>query len=100
MWPYHCGSMHRLVNARAGVASSMPTASLDPTRQHARPAMLSRQEGRVDAMTTDQIIERLEPWLAKHRRPAWRPVVKEGDGPATASKFCGTPWIDPDAPLA
>jgi uncharacterized protein YwqG len=49
-------------------------------------------------MTTDQKIKRLEPWLAKHRRPAWRPVVKEGDGPATASKFCGSPWIGPDAP--
>jgi hypothetical protein len=49
-------------------------------------------------MTTDQIIEKLGPWLAKHRRPAWRPVVEEGDGPTTVSKFCGTPWIGPDAP--
>lgn len=49
-------------------------------------------------MTTDQIIEKLEPWLAKQRRPAWKPVVEDGDYPPTASKFCGTPWIGPDAP--
>jgi uncharacterized protein YwqG len=49
-------------------------------------------------MTTDEIIKKLEPWLAKHRRPAWKPVVEDGDGPATVSKFCGIPWISPDAP--
>jgi uncharacterized protein YwqG len=49
-------------------------------------------------MSTDDIIEKLEPWLARHRRLAWKPVVKDGDGPASSSKFCGTPWIGPDAP--
>ena len=49
-------------------------------------------------MQTEEIVKKLEPWLARHRRPAWRPVVEVGDGPATASKFCGTPWIGPDAP--
>jgi SAM-dependent methyltransferase len=49
-------------------------------------------------MTTEEIVKKLEPWLAKHRRPAWKPVVQGGDGPATAPKFCGTPWIGPDAP--
>jgi hypothetical protein len=48
-------------------------------------------------MTAKQIIETLEPWLAKHRRPAWKPVVVDGDGPPMASKFCGIPWIGPDA---
>src|SRR5712691_5101906 len=48
-------------------------------------------------MTTDEIIKMLEPWLAKHRRPAWKPVVEDGDGSPTASKFCGTPWIGRDA---
>ena len=28
-------------------------------------------------MQTDEIIRRLEPWLARHRRPAWKPVVEE-----------------------
>jgi hypothetical protein len=49
-------------------------------------------------MTTDEIVKKLEPWRAGHRRPAWKPVVEDGDGPPTASKFCGTPWTGPDAP--
>jgi hypothetical protein len=49
-------------------------------------------------MTTDEIIKKLEPWLAMHRRPAWKPVVEDGDGPTTGSKFCGTPWIGPNDP--
>ena len=51
-------------------------------------------------MTTEEIVKKLEPWLARHRRPAWKPVVEDGDGPATASKFCGTPWIGSDAHFA
>ena len=47
-------------------------------------------------MQTEEIIKKLEPWLAKHRRPAWRLVIEEDDGPATASKFCGTAWTGPD----
>jgi uncharacterized protein YwqG len=49
-------------------------------------------------MTAEEIVEKLEPWVARHRRPAWRPVVEDGDGPPTASKFCGTPWVGPEAP--
>jgi hypothetical protein len=43
-------------------------------------------------MTTEEIIRTLEPWLAKNRRPAWKPITEGGDGPVTASKFCGTAW--------
>jgi uncharacterized protein YwqG len=49
-------------------------------------------------MTYEEIIQSFEPWRDRHRRPSWRPVVEEGDGPPSASKFCGTPWIGPDAP--
>jgi uncharacterized protein YwqG len=49
-------------------------------------------------MKAEAIVKTLEPWLAKQRRAAWKPKVKEGDGPATASKFCGMPWIGPEAP--
>ena len=49
-------------------------------------------------MRAEEVIRKLEPWLAKQRRPAWRPAVQHGDAPATASKFCGTPWTGPDAP--
>jgi uncharacterized protein YwqG len=53
---------------------------------------------RAKAMTTDQVIKKLEPWLAKHQRPAWKPVVENGDGPPTVSKFSGMPWIGADDP--
>lgn len=49
-------------------------------------------------MNTEELVKMLEPWLAKHRRPSWKPVVQEGDGPATVSKFSGVPWIGNDAP--
>jgi uncharacterized protein YwqG len=49
-------------------------------------------------MTTEEILKTLEPWLAKHRRPAWKPIVEEGHGPAAVSKFGGTPWTGPGAP--
>ncbi len=49
-------------------------------------------------MKVDEIVERLGLWLAKQRRRAWKPIVEEGDGPPTVSKFCGTPWIGRDAP--
>jgi uncharacterized protein YwqG len=47
-------------------------------------------------MDSHHIAKRLEPWLAKHRRPAWKPIVELGDGPPTASKFSGMPWIGAD----
>jgi len=49
-------------------------------------------------MRTEEIVRTLEPWRARHRRPAWTPVVEAGDGPATGSKFCGTPWVGTDTP--
>lgn len=33
------------------------------------------------------------PQLAPFKRPAWVPVVEEGDGVITDSKFAGTPWL-------
>jgi uncharacterized protein YwqG len=48
-------------------------------------------------MIAREIVKTLEPWLAKQHRPAWKPVVREGDGPVTGSKFCGVPWIGTDA---
>ncbi len=43
--------------------------------------------------TTEEIVKALDPWLQSHSRKAWIPVVEDGDGSATSSKFCGTPWI-------
>jgi hypothetical protein len=55
-------------------------------------------EGGILAMQTEEIVTNLEPWLARHRRLVWKPVVAEGDGPTAASKFCGTAWTSLDAP--
>ena len=49
-------------------------------------------------MESKQVIATLEPWIKRHARPAWRPIVQEGDGHATASKFCGLPWTGPGEP--
>ena len=49
-------------------------------------------------MEINEIVKALQPWVAKHRRPAWKPTVVEGDDLATASTSCGIPWIGPDAP--
>jgi hypothetical protein len=40
-------------------------------------------------VTTDEIIKKLEPWLTKHRRPAWKPVVEDGDGLQRRRSFPG-----------
>ncbi len=49
-------------------------------------------------MTPHEVIIALAPWLNKQRRPAWKPIVENGDASPIASKFCGTPWVGPDAP--
>ena len=49
-------------------------------------------------MKTEDVVRQLGPWRQKHRRPAWKPVVKKGDGAETESKFSGTPWIGEGAP--
>lgn len=43
--------------------------------------------------TADEVLELLQPWVARHRRPAWRPVLRAGDGPVTASKMSGKPLL-------
>jgi uncharacterized protein YwqG len=39
------------------------------------------------------LVKTLWPWVKQHELLAWKPVVKRGDGPATGSKFAGTPWL-------
>ena len=34
--------------------------------------------------------------LLAFKRKAWKPVVVDGDGPRTSSKFSGTPWLAAD----
>ena len=42
-----------------------------------------------------QLAKLLQPWFEKHKKPAWKPKVRKGDGALTDSKFCGTPWLSP-----
>jgi uncharacterized protein YwqG len=47
----------------------------------------------VSIVNDDDALAKLAPWREKHRRTAWRPVVKAEDGAITASKFSGLPWL-------
>jgi uncharacterized protein YwqG len=46
-------------------------------------------------MDQNEILKQLAPWRERHVRFTWKPVVSESDGPATASKFSGIPWLAP-----
>src|ERR1700694_2713896 len=47
-------------------------------------------------MNTEDVLQKLSPWREKHQRVAWKPIVEDGDGAPSASKFAGMPWIGPD----
>jgi uncharacterized protein YwqG len=49
-------------------------------------------------MKSKEIVKALEPWMKRVRRPAWKPILEEGDGLPTESKFFGTPWTGSKAP--
>jgi hypothetical protein len=55
-----------------------------------------RQEQKVMSITLPNKFEPLAPWFARHRRECWLPVVEDGDGDPTASKFSGNPWLAAD----
>jgi uncharacterized protein YwqG len=42
----------------------------------------------------DLKLEPLKQKLSHLRRSAWKPIVREGDGALTSSKFAGTPWLN------
>jgi len=44
-------------------------------------------------MTSEEILQRLQPWIDKHRRTAWFPKVSDSAGEPTGSRFGGTPWL-------
>jgi uncharacterized protein YwqG len=41
----------------------------------------------------DLKLEQLKQKLNHVKRSAWKPIVREGDGALTASKFAGKPWL-------
>jgi uncharacterized protein YwqG len=47
-----------------------------------------------NSTSIDELRDRLGPWLERHARPAWRPVVSdEAPLPSVDSKFGGLPWL-------
>lgn len=48
--------------------------------------------------TTDEILTSLKPWMQKNTRKTWIPIVSDGDGDPTDSKFGGTPFTNASAP--
>lgn len=48
-------------------------------------------------MQSDDLkLTQLKQKLSGVRRSAWKPIVQEGDGDLTASKFAGKPWLSAD----
>src|SRR5215217_4966791 len=47
-------------------------------------------------MDKNEILRQLQPWREKWKRPAWLALTRKEDGPLTASKFGGTPWLAAD----
>lgn len=39
-------------------------------------------------------LEMLKSKLSHLKRKAWKPIIQEGDGAITASKFAGKPWLN------
>jgi uncharacterized protein YwqG len=49
-------------------------------------------------LTSQELIERLEPWRERWKRTAWKPITQDGESTLSASKFAGTPWLALDEP--
>lgn len=47
-------------------------------------------------MRAQEIAALLQPWRARHQRPAWRPIVVEEEPATLSAKFGGLPWLAPD----
>jgi hypothetical protein len=62
------------------------------TRREVREAERRRDP---EEQKRQRILKTLGQWLEAYRRPAWHPVCEERDGPLTASRFAGTPWLAP-----
>jgi uncharacterized protein YwqG len=46
-------------------------------------------------MQAQEIVSLLQPWRDRQQRPAWRPIVVEGEPVTPSSKFGGLPWLAP-----
>ena len=44
----------------------------------------------------DELLAQTSRWLDGYKRTAWKPIVADGDGRNTSSKFSGGPWLSGD----
>jgi len=47
-------------------------------------------------VSEEEFFSQMGRWLAGLKRPAWEPVVEDGEDGLIDSKFCGTPWLTAD----
>lgn len=62
---------------------------MKPAKDHLYP----HPKLRLTMTKSDLNLEQLKERLNQVKRSAWIPIVKEGDGALTASKFAGKPWL-------
>jgi uncharacterized protein YwqG len=63
-----------------------------PTTHKAKDVMFFKRK-QPEPNNISEEIKRLQDTLAKHKRTAWKPVTKEGDGGIFSSKFSGLPYL-------
>ena len=74
-------------------------AMIDDALRHLIEHYRVREEGRqlaAAAPDIDEVRRHLMPWIKQQQRPTWKPIARNGDGPVTASKFSGVPWLAAD----
>ncbi len=53
-----------------------------------------RENAEPNPQEIENLLDSLEPWIEKHRRNCWRPVVRNGgDCASSESQFGGIPWL-------
>jgi hypothetical protein len=50
----------------------------------------------TSASTIAEVLQLVQPWLNRHRRPMWQPVTTRWKRTITSSRFGGEPWLMPD----
>ena len=66
----------------------LPAEPAGPIDAEAAETLTPQQQAMID-----DVHGILTPWIAKHTRRAWRPVLERGDGAPADSKYGGVPWL-------
>jgi hypothetical protein len=102
-WQATGGAAGGGTGAGAIVAPDVATGLQAAARQAAPAAGVTDKTDHVVSaappMTVAALRKTLEPWFARHARPAWLPkTAARNDAGAGLSKFGGTPWLAPGEP--